>query len=139
MDNTFIIIIIFGYCLPTIIAWRRDHHYKWVIGAINLVFGFTGLGYLAAFAWAVWPKQTALFDIFANDPTTNSSDAGQKIYRQMGENIKAFTVASDLNKSELEFVNNPLDALKKLAEFRDAGVISETEFQSKKAELLARL
>jgi len=81
------------YLLPTIIAFRRKHHYMWVICGINVVFGFTGIGYLAAFVWAVWPKQTAFFDVVANDPTTNSPEAGQKIYRQMGANGRAFSEA----------------------------------------------
>ena len=82
-----------AYLLPTIIAFRRKHHYKWIILGINAVFGFTGIGFLAAFVWAVWPRQTAFFDVVANDPTTNSPEAGQKIYGQMGTNVRAFNAA----------------------------------------------
>jgi hypothetical protein len=35
--------------------------------------------------------------------------------------------------------DSPLDALRKLAELKDAGVITEAEFQIKKAELLAKI
>jgi hypothetical protein len=99
-SSTVVLIIICGllalavYLLPTIIAFGREHHYKWVICGINVVFGFTGIGYLAAFVWGVWPKQTAFFDVVTNDPTTNSPEAGQKIYRQMGTNARAFSEAS---------------------------------------------
>jgi len=97
-DTAFIVICgllaLVVYLLPTIIAFRRKHHYKWVICGINVVFGFTGIGYLAAFVWAVWPKQTAFFDVVANDPTTNSPEAGQKIYGQMGTNVRVFSGAS---------------------------------------------
>ena len=34
---------------------------------------------------------------------------------------------------------SPMDQLKKLAELRDAGVVSEEEFEAKKAELLSRM
>ena len=34
---------------------------------------------------------------------------------------------------------NPLDQLKKLAELRDAGILTDDEFATKKAELLARM
>lgn len=34
---------------------------------------------------------------------------------------------------------DPLDQLKRLGELRDAGVLTESEFQAKKAEILARL
>jgi hypothetical protein len=35
--------------------------------------------------------------------------------------------------------NSPLDALKKLAELKDAGILTEAEFQSKKADLLSKI
>ena len=60
-----------GYFMPTIIAIVRKHHFKWVIFAINLIFGITGMGYLIALAWAVWPRASALFDPLWNDMTTN--------------------------------------------------------------------
>lgn len=82
------------FFLPTIIALVRKHHYKWVIFAINLL-GMTGVGYIVAFVWAVWPRQTAIFDVVTNDPTTNSSSAGKKIYGQMGANVRAFREARD--------------------------------------------
>ena len=34
---------------------------------------------------------------------------------------------------------DPLEQIRKLAELRDAGVVSETEFEAKKAELLRRV
>jgi len=78
------------FFLPTIIAFSRNHHYKWVVFAINLILGATGVGFLIALVWAVWPQKTALADVLINDPTTNSPEASQKIYRQMGQNIRAF-------------------------------------------------
>lgn len=36
-----------AYLLPTMIAFGRKHHYKWVIFGINVVLGFTGLGRVA--------------------------------------------------------------------------------------------
>ena len=85
----------FFYFLPTIIAFYRDHHYQWVIFGINFVLGLTGLGYVIAFVWAVWPKQTGLIDVVANDPTTNSPTAGQKIFRQLGQNVNAYRQGRD--------------------------------------------
>jgi len=114
------------YFLPTIIALWRKHHYKWVIFAINFIFGLTGVGYLVALIWAVWPKQTAVFDVVTNDPTTNSPEAGQKIYGQMGTNVRAFQNAK----------NNDDELLRRLAKLRNDGVISEEDFGKKKKEIL---
>ena len=45
------------FLLPTLIAFGRGHHYKWIIFVVN-VFGSTlfGVGWIAAFIWAVWPQ-----------------------------------------------------------------------------------
>lgn len=41
-----------GYLLPTIIAFRRRHVYAWAVFGINLIFGFTGLVWLAMLVWS---------------------------------------------------------------------------------------
>lgn len=41
------------YLLPTIIAVRRGHHQVAPIAVINIVFGWTLLGWVAALAWSV--------------------------------------------------------------------------------------
>ena len=42
------------FLLPTLIAFGRGHHYKWIIFVVN-VFGSSllGVGWIAAFIWAV--------------------------------------------------------------------------------------
>ena len=64
-----------GYFAPTIIATLRKHHYKWVIFAITLIFGLSGMGYLVALIWAVWPRETTVVDTVAKDVTTNATIA----------------------------------------------------------------
>jgi Superinfection immunity protein len=97
MDETLksLMMIIFGvaciliaflvFFCPTIIAFNREHHYKWIILGINIIFGATGIGYLVAFAWAVWPRQTAITDLVKNDPTDNSLEACKQYYQKRGE------------------------------------------------------
>lgn len=51
------------YLLPTFIAMGRSHHNAGAIAALNILAGWTALGYLAAFVWcltSVKPK--------SNDP-----------------------------------------------------------------------
>lgn len=80
------------FLLPTLIAFGRGHHYKWIIFVVN-VFGSTlfGAGWIAAFIWAVWPRATGVADVVLNDPTTNSPDANRRIYGRYGENVRAAT------------------------------------------------
>lgn len=49
------------YLLPTIIAFKVRHHYAWVLALLNVVFGFTVLGWLGFFVWAlIGPRKSAL-------------------------------------------------------------------------------
>jgi len=88
-----ILIAFFLFFCPTIIAFNREHHYKWIILGINLIFGATGIGYLVAFAWAVWPRQTAMVDLVKNDPTDNSLDACKQYYQKRGETDRVYDQA----------------------------------------------
>jgi apolipoprotein N-acyltransferase len=139
------VIAVAVYLIPTIIAYQRKHHYRRIILGINVIFGLTGLGYLVAFVWAVWPKETAVFDVVTNDPTTNSSEAGQKIYGKMGTNVKAFrnalnssssTSPQESQPSNDVLNNNYEDILRSLAKLRDDGIITEEEFSNKKKSIL---
>ena len=62
-DNTIIVILVILivaiYMLPTLIAYGRDHPRRSTIGLVNVLFGWTLLGWLVAFVWAlVGPSQT---------------------------------------------------------------------------------
>jgi len=88
-----VIICVFVFFLPTIIAFRRNHYYKWIIFAINFAAGATVIGYLVALVWAVWPSQTGIADVLVNDPTTNSVAANRTIYSRYGANLQTFRTA----------------------------------------------
>ncbi|UFW72885.1 superinfection immunity protein [Bradyrhizobium sp. WU425] len=50
-----------AYLLPTIIAFKVRHHYAWALAILNVVFGFTVLGWLGFFVWAlIGPRKSAL-------------------------------------------------------------------------------
>lgn len=40
------------YVVPTIAAWRQDHPSLWKIALLNILLGWTVVGWIAAFAWA---------------------------------------------------------------------------------------
>lgn len=40
------------YGIPSIVAWRRRHHNRAAIILVNLLLGWTGLGWIAALIWA---------------------------------------------------------------------------------------
>ena len=53
MEPIFILLIIlFFYFLPTIMASSRNHNNAGAIFALNLLFGWTFIGWAIAFIWA---------------------------------------------------------------------------------------
>lgn len=48
-----VIIAALIYALPTILAFRRQHPNRWFIAVLNIVFGYTLLGWLVALVWAL--------------------------------------------------------------------------------------
>ena len=41
------------YFLPTIVAWRRNHKNAGAIFALNLLTGWTAIGWVAAIVWSL--------------------------------------------------------------------------------------
>lgn len=50
------------YFIPTMIADYKNHDHLWIIFAINSCLGLTGVGWLVALIWAVYPKGKPLAD-----------------------------------------------------------------------------
>ena len=63
------LILLFVYFIPTFIALKRKHAYKWVILGINTFAIVGGVPWLVAFIWAVWPTNKSLFDPIAGNVT----------------------------------------------------------------------
>ena len=80
---------------PTLIAFQRRHHYRWVILAMNVVLGLSGIGYLAALVWAVWPRRTSVADVLLNDPISNSTADNRVIHSRYGSNLQAASEAKE--------------------------------------------
>lgn len=56
-DNTIFVItlmvIVIIYMLPTLIAYARDIPQRQTIGVLNIVFGWTLIGWVIMFLWAL--------------------------------------------------------------------------------------
>ena len=46
-------LLILAYFLPAFIAFRRKHHNRFAILALNLLLGWTFLGWVAALIWSL--------------------------------------------------------------------------------------
>lgn len=49
------------YCLPLVVAAGRDHPQTMAIGILNLLLGWTGLGWIGALVWACTAIQPARY------------------------------------------------------------------------------
>ena len=106
---------------------------------MNAVLGVTGVGFLVSFAWAIWPKKTAIFDVFVNDPTSNSTEDGREIYGRLGSNISAFREGRD---GVIEIAPTSTVQIEKellvLLNYHKAGGLSREEFIAERNRLLAQ-
>lgn len=48
-----LILLILVYMIPSIIAGIRHHHSGWAIMALNVLLGWTVLGWLISFIWSL--------------------------------------------------------------------------------------
>jgi hypothetical protein len=58
-----LVIVLFLYLLPTFVAVCRGHHNTLAIGALNVLLGWTFLGWIGALVWSF----TAPRHLLAND------------------------------------------------------------------------
>jgi hypothetical protein len=49
----FLVMVLLIYFAPTVVAVARDHQDRLAIGAVNLLFGWTMVGWLLAFIWSL--------------------------------------------------------------------------------------
>jgi ABC-type transport system involved in cytochrome c biogenesis permease component len=47
-----VIIVLLFYFVPAVVAFVRGHHNKWAIFALNLLLGWTVLGWIGALVWS---------------------------------------------------------------------------------------
>ena len=127
-----ILVVALVYALPTFIAFARQHEYRWIIFAINVVVGATGLGWLIAFVWAIFPKDKSLADPILGNPTGLNG-------RNVGHTVGEVQAAADQSRDKKMETASALEALDRLASLAERGVITSDEFEKKKADLLCHI
>ncbi|MFZ5675708.1 MAG: superinfection immunity protein [Pseudomonadota bacterium] len=120
----FLSIALAVYLIPTIVAFRRRHPNRWIIGALNLVLGGTGIVWLGCLVWACGAVHKSA------DP--QGSDGGES-----GLNI----FANDVSKVEIVgndklAPQNQIDQLERLKRLLDTGVITNEQFEALKAKVV---
>ncbi len=132
------------YFLPAIVGFLRRHRYRWVILVLNIC-GFTGIFWVVAFAWAVFPRDRSFLDPVLGNATgrgerTAGDVAGEAVFaaqrayasKQRAEptlDVPVRIPEPSSDKAEL------LASIKKL---REAGVLTPEDADRQTEKVLGR-
>ena len=137
-----ILVILLVVFIPTIVAFRREHPNRWLIFVVNLAFGGTVVGWVAALVWALHYAHISEdgsnggesgINLFTNDPVTMRiepalNNAQMPIDPSLQATAQALTAKDDA-----------VATLQRLKALADSGAISTEEYAALKASVLQRL
>ena len=123
-----LLVAIYVYFIPTIIAHNRGHAYKNIIFVINLAGVVFFIPWLVALGWAVFPSEKSLIDPIVGNPTGTGR-------RNAGDTVGAASVGigrgGDSESKTDELIDNLID-------LRTRGLIDDSEFKRRKLQILQR-
>lgn len=139
-----IVVILAVIFIPTIVAFRRQHPNRWLIFVVNLAFGGTIVGWVAALVWAMQYAHISEdgsnggesgINLFVNDAIDVRVDPS------MGSN--ACTVSTGRSNNDPASPNTLSDAenvqtLRRLKSLFESGAISAEEYTALKTPILNR-
>lgn len=120
------------YSIPAVVAFHRGHPNRWVILAVNFLFGGTGIGWIGALLWAASAIHRSPagnnggesgLNLFVNDPKTVRPD-GSPTPPPAPQGASA----TDDIGSQLE----------RLAALRERGLVDEEKYARLRRPLLDR-
>lgn len=124
------------YLLPTIIAFRRRHPNRWLITAINVFLGGTGIGWLGALVWALGAVHVS--------NVAGGSHGGELGLNLFANDARTIRLAGPVPTADARAPTPPTVAMvvaeiERLCALRTAGHLSEREFADLKADALRRV
>lgn len=136
-----LVIAVSLYFIPTIVAFSREHDYRWVICVLNIAGGWTLVLWVAALVWAVYPANKTFADPLVGSATglgiRNTGDAfGEAEFgRERGYRTAQFSSPAVVPPPR-DRQGSVIDALERLQKLRDNGVLTQDEFEIQKREIL---
>ncbi|TXN33095.1 superinfection immunity protein [Methylobacterium sp. WL19] len=125
------------YGLPSIIAFHRHHPNRWVILAVNALFGGTLVGWVVALVWALHavhrPDQTG---------ASQGGESGLNLFVNDTRRVALVAAPQGDGGGHASAPLSPADAvreLERLADLRTAGHIDDTEHRALKSAVLRGL
>lgn len=116
------------YLIPSIVAFRRGHPNRWLILALNVTFGGTGIGWLGCLVWAFHAAH------ITKDP--EGSHGGES-----GLNLTVndpMRIAFDPAPRPVSSIDDRIGQLERLKHLSDNAVIDQADFERLSQEVLRR-
>ena len=114
---------LFVFLLPVIIAFRRRHPNRWVIMALNVVLGGTGIVWVGSLIWAL-----NAFDVSDEPNAPYEEQSGAKIIAN--NSVPSFPATS---------TEDALQQIERLKELYIANALTEAEFKEMKRAIILRM
>lgn len=106
MEWLVVVILIGLYLLPSLVAARRKHNNEHAIVALNILLGWTLLGWVAALVWALTPSQPTTIRLQPEREKSQSQPAGEPFDRARWEALRKYD-------TEIAAVADKIDVLGK--------------------------
>ncbi|MBD8902579.1 superinfection immunity protein [Methylobacterium bullatum] len=125
------------YGLPSIIAFHRHHPNRWVILAVNALFGGTLVGWVVALVWALHavhrPDQPG---------ASQGGESGLNLFVNDTQRVALVAAPSGDGGGHARPALSPADAvreLERLGDLRTAGHVDDTEHRMLKATIFRKM
>ncbi|MCC0809023.1 superinfection immunity protein [Methylobacterium sp. W2] len=125
------------YGLPSIIAFHRGHPNRWVILAVNGLFGGTLVGWVAVLVWALHAVQRP-----EQPGASQGGESGLNLFVNDTRRVALVAAPHGEVVGSVRPALSPADAvreLERLGDLRTAGHIDEGEHRALKSAVLRRL
>jgi len=129
-----IIVILILYFVPTFIAAIKGKSNSVAIFALNLILGWTFIGWLVAFIWALTNDNKQ--QIVVNSHASNDRSISPIMTVPIQENAIETQKAPLSEITTNDFHQEKINQLKQLKELLDNGILTQEEFESQKNKIL---
>jgi Superinfection immunity protein/Short C-terminal domain len=141
--GAYFILYLLTYFLPTIIALIWGCERTGSVFIMNLFLGWTFIGWVWAFVWAVSPKQQQQ-NIIINNHVSADRIINPIITQPAQENFQNFTNTqlplnkqAQLESSNIKSHQDKIIQLQQMKQLLDNGILTQNEFDEQKSTILA--
>ncbi|SHG53851.1 Short C-terminal domain-containing protein [Flavobacterium micromati] len=124
-----IIISLFSYFLPTVIAMLRGKSNTFAILLLNLFLGWTFIGWIVALVWSVTSDNKPQTIVVNNN---SSIEPKNELKTLTSVGIKS----EQIDNTNLNSHQDKIQNLKKLKQLLDDGILTQEEFIQQKNQIL---